>query len=128
MNKKRTLHTLFVVTISIFFTLALKYVAAQADVSPTYNSAYPPPPTSPPSYPPPGAGGSSAILLPTQPAMSEAAQRALEHIANRDGLPIESLTILDDHPTEYLSLGRNFQVVTLLYLILVSKERFTNCW
>ena len=36
------------------------------------------------TYPPPGAGGPSATLPPTQPAVSVAAQRALEYIANRD--------------------------------------------
>lgn len=45
---------------------------------------------------------------------SEAAYYALEYISDREGIPIESLVILDDHETEYPSLGRHLQVVNIM--------------
>lgn len=59
----------------------------------------------------------SVPLLPTstpEPVLSEAAQQALVYIAQREGIPVEALVIVADHPTEYPALGREFQVVTLL--------------
>lgn len=49
-----------------------------------------------------------------QLAFSEAAQKASAYIAQREGIPVEALTIASDHPTEYPALGRKFQVVTLV--------------
>ena len=55
--------------------------------------------------------------LPTptpKPVPSEAAQQALAYIVQREGIPVEALVIVADHPTEYPASGREFQVVTLL--------------
>lgn len=56
----------------------------------------------------------SLTLIPLESGSSEAAQKALAYIANRDGIPPEALTVAFDHPTEYLALERRFQVVALL--------------
>jgi len=50
----------------------------------------------------------------SSPRPSQFAQRALLHIAKREGIPLEVLQVVDDHPTEYPNLGRQFQVVTIL--------------
>lgn len=48
------------------------------------------------------------------PGPSLAAQAALTFIAKREGIPVDTLRVVDDHPTEYPNLGRQFQVVTVL--------------
>ncbi len=45
---------------------------------------------------------------------SDAAQQARTYISELHGIPIEALIITTDHPTEYRSLARKFQVVALL--------------
>ena len=50
----------------------------------------------------------------SSPRPSQFAQRALLHIAKREGIPLEVLQVVDDHPTEYPNLGRQFQVVTIV--------------
>lgn len=58
---------------------------------------------------------SSPLPTPTpRPAPSDAARKALTHIAKREGIPIESLDIVADHRSDYPALGRQFQVVTVL--------------
>lgn len=48
------------------------------------------------------------------PGPSAEAQQALAYIAQRQGIPAKDLVIVTDHPTEYVNLGRKFQVVTVL--------------
>lgn len=113
MNKKIALNALWVVPIVLLAALSINSIAAQSASSPVSSSAYPPPATSASlAYPPPSASPTPITLPP--PKLSEAAQKALEYIAKRDGIPVEALIVQDDHPTEYPSLGRKFQVVTLL--------------
>lgn len=45
---------------------------------------------------------------------SVAAQASLQYILDKESIPAECLAIIGDHPTEYVHLGRKFQVVTLL--------------
>lgn len=52
--------------------------------------------------------------MPSEPAFSEAAQRGLAYVSERENIPIEALIVAADHPTEYPALGRKFQVVTLM--------------
>jgi subtilisin family serine protease len=83
-----------------------------AEGYPGPGSGYPAPSTATlPGYPipPPMA---TATVVPSLP--STAAQKAMEFIAARDGIPFEALTVYADHPITYPSLGRQFQVVTLL--------------
>ncbi|MGC8742230.1 MAG: hypothetical protein ACP5ON_11345 [Bacteroidota bacterium] len=54
-------------------------------------------------------------VVPTpSPKPSQPAQEALLHLAKREGIPVEALQVVDDHPTEYPNLGRQFQVVTIV--------------
>jgi len=92
------------------------------DVSPL---PYPPPQTvappldtSPLTPPMPTSGvlfltASAFVPTPTQEP-SKAAQAALAYLAQREGIPASPFVVATDHPTEYPSLGRRFQVVTLL--------------
>ena len=48
------------------------------------------------------------------PEPSEAAQKALAYIAQRRGISPQEMVVITDHPTVYPSLGRKFQVVTIL--------------
>jgi len=48
------------------------------------------------------------------PGPSEATQKALAYIAQRRGISPQELVVITDHPTVYPSLGRKFQVVTIL--------------
>lgn len=58
---------------------------------------------------------SSPLPTPTpKPVPSDAARKAIAHIAKREGIPIESLDIVADHRSDYPALGRQFQVVTML--------------
>ena len=76
-------------------------------------SGYPGPSTAtPPEYPLPSLTPTTTTLAPPMP--STAAQKVMEFIAARDGIPFEALTIHADHSILYPSLGRQFQVVTLL--------------
>ncbi len=52
--------------------------------------------------------------VPSEPAFSEAAQKGLAYISERENIPVEALTIAADHLTEYPASGRKFQVVTLM--------------
>ncbi|MEA3308171.1 MAG: hypothetical protein U9Q70_01485 [Chloroflexota bacterium] len=52
--------------------------------------------------------------VPSEPVFSEAAQKGLAYISERENIPVEALTIAADHLTEYPASGRKFQVVTLL--------------
>jgi len=78
----------------------------------SYLSSYPTPESIPVYLTP------SAIqvenTLPSQSGSSEAAQQAMKYISERYYTPIEVITVYDDHSTEYKSLGREFQVVTLV--------------
>jgi len=97
----------------LFAALSLNSIVAQSASAPAFSWAYPNPATSVPlAYPNPSVSPTPSILPPPKP--SEAAQKALEYIAKRDGIPVEALIIEADHPTEYPSLGRKFQVVTLI--------------
>jgi subtilisin family serine protease len=55
----------------------------------------------------------SSSPLPT-PMPSNAAQDGLLYIAGQKGIPVGYLQVVADHPTAYSSLGRNFQVVTVV--------------
>lgn len=58
---------------------------------------------------------SSPLPTPTPKSIpSDAARKAMAYIAKREGIPIESLDIVADHRSDYLALGRQFQVVTVL--------------
>jgi hypothetical protein len=67
--------------------------------------------------------------LPTPPAPSPTpipsteAQVALRYIAERYGVPVEQLAIVNEHRREYVELGRAFQAFTLLDLV---NDRFFN--
>lgn len=82
----------------------------------------PPTPTSVPPlavtgpYPAPGSPAPSPTPLPPTPTpvVSEFAQAACAYIAGRYGVPMASLTVHADYPTEYPEFGRPFQVVTLV--------------
>jgi subtilisin family serine protease len=76
----------------LLIALALQVTIAQADEPPT----------------------KTPISTPSQPQPSVAAQKALEYIANREGIPNDTLIIWADHLTESPHLGRKFQMVTLL--------------
>lgn len=113
MNKKTSFKARLVIPVVLLAAFSMVFIAAQNSSSAAPNLAYPSPATStPPAYPPPSVSPTPITLPP--PESSEAAHRALEYIATRDGIPVEALIIQDDHPTEYRSLGRTFQVVTLL--------------
>jgi hypothetical protein len=64
----------------------------------------------------PSSSFNSPLPTPVQPepAFSEAAQRALLHVAKQESIPIQTLIIVADHATEYPALGRDFQAVILL--------------
>lgn len=49
------------------------------------------------------------------PGPSEAAQKALTHIAQRRGIPAQELVVVTDYPRVYPNLGRRFQAVTILH-------------
>lgn len=57
-----------------------------------------------------------------EPGLSEAAQQALAYIAQREGVPVEALVIVADHPTEYPDLGRKFQSIEAEYIVLLNDE------
>lgn len=52
--------------------------------------------------------------VPSEPVVSEAAQKGMTHISERENIPIEALIIAADHLTEYPAWGREFRVVTLM--------------
>lgn len=113
MNTKNILNALWVISVVLFVAFSIKSIVAQSASLPASSSAYPPPSASISyAYPPPSVNPTPAML--PVPKTSEAAQKALEYIAKRDGIPIETLIVQDGHPTEYPSLGRKFQVVTLI--------------
>ncbi len=113
MNKKNALNALWITSIVLLVALSINSIAAQNASSSASSSAYPPPATStPPAYPPPSVSPTPITLPP--PKSSQAAQKALDYIVKRDGIPVEALTILDDRLIEYPSLRRKLQVVTLL--------------
>ena len=113
MNKKIALNALWLLPLVLFTALSINSIAAQSAASPISGLAYPPPatPNSPVVYPPPSASP-TPVTLPQKP--SAEAQKALEYITKRDSIPAGALIIQDDHPTQYPSLGRKFQVVTLI--------------
>lgn len=112
MNKKIALNVLWLLPLVLITALSINSIIAQGAASPVLSWAYPPPGTSLPIVYPPPSPSSTPGSLPQKP--SEAAQKALDYIAQRDGLPVGTLMILDDHPTKFQSLGREFQVVTLI--------------
>ena len=57
---------------------------------------------------------SSVPTPPPTPGPSQAAQAVLTYIANQEDIPVDTLRVVDDHPTEYPNLGRQFQVVTVV--------------
>jgi hypothetical protein len=57
------------------------------------------------------------------PLPSAEAQVALRYIAERYGVPVEQLAIVNEHRREYAELGRAFQAFTLLDL---ANDRFFN--
>lgn len=123
MNKQLLIIILFVLP-----ALALNILISPATSATfTFNSPYPPPGTVPPTllpYPPPQTFVSplptpSPIPSPTPasvvtPNPSAEAQRALNYVAQRQGIPVKDLVIVTDHSTEYPNLGRKFRVVTVL--------------
>jgi subtilisin family serine protease len=124
--KKRTMYDTSFVVFSLLLTIfMMSFKTSHSGHSAIYGSTYPspeegallpyPPPPSnfPQAYPPP-LDNSVVETHSQQPTVSEAALNALEFIAKREGIPVESLLVLADHVTEYPSLGRRFQVVTLL--------------
>ncbi len=114
MNKTSILNALWIVPVVLFTAFVINSIAVRDASSLTLSSAYPPPPTTAyrSAYPPPSV--SPTPITPMLPKQSDAARKALEYIAHRDSVPVQSLIIQDDHPTVYPSLGRKFQVVTLL--------------
>ncbi len=78
------------------------------------------PPTEPtlPAYPyPPPPTPIVVTPVPVTPAPtqgpSEAALFALAYIAQRDNIPVESLSIYEEYPVELPNIGRRFQMVIL---------------
>lgn len=113
MTRNNGVKALWGIPVLVLVALSINSIATQSDSSAVLNSAYPAPATSVFSaYPPPSVSPTPAVL--PAPKTSAAAQKALEYIATREGIPVEVLMIEDDHPTEYPSLGRKFQVVTLI--------------
>jgi len=113
-------------TLLILPALALSILALPTAPHPlTFNSPYPPPgtasPTLPP-YPPPQTPVSplpTPTLLPTStPAAplgpSAEAQKALAFIAQREGIRVQKLAIVNEFRREAPLLGRTFQAVTIL--------------
>lgn len=110
--------------------LALSLLVFPATPAPkTFDSPYPPPgtasPTLPP-YPPPQTPVSplptpAPTLSPTStPAAtsgpSAEAQKALAFIAQREGVPVERLVVVNEFRREAALLGRTFQAITVLDL------------
>lgn len=50
----------------------------------------------------------------TQPTLSMPAQIAIAYVANREGIRAETLTIVNEYPITFPSLGRQFHLVTIL--------------
>lgn len=109
MAHKSILHgilpTVFTLAMTALVTIALAqtHPGVASRTTALFDSPLPTPTPQPPAPTPP----------PT-PGPSEAAQTALAYIANREGIPVDTLRVVDDHPTEYPNLGRQFQVVTVL--------------
>ncbi len=125
MNKQILINVLLVLS-----ALALSLLVFPATpASNTFYSPYPPPgtasPTLPP-YPPPQTPVSplstpSPLPSPTStpaatPGPSAEAHKALAFIAQREGVPVERLVVVNEFRREAALLGRTFQAVTVLDL------------
>ncbi len=66
-----------------------------------------------PSSPPPLLTSVAPTSVRTEQP-SQAAQKALAYLSQREGIPLSSLVIATDHGAEYTNTERKFQVVTLL--------------
>ncbi|GIV89773.1 MAG: alkaline serine protease [Chloroflexus sp.] len=116
----------FITVLLVLPALALSLLAFPATLAPyTFDSPYPPPgtasPTLPP-YPPPQTPISplptpSPILSPTPtPGPSAEAHKALAFIAQREGVPVARLVIVNEFRREAALLGRVFQALAVLDL------------
>lgn len=116
----------YVLPIILALTITISAVIALSQVHPSvasqaklFDSPLPTPPPYPPSKTPtsvpPPVTATPQLPTPTPTSSpSQAAQRALTYIAKQEGIPIDALSIVADHSTEYPNLGRQFQVVTVL--------------
>jgi hypothetical protein len=109
----KRLSKVFLFGISLFALLVLVghnpgLLASVATVTPTpgglFTSPLPTPMSLTPQPPAP---------VPT-PAPSQAALAARDHLAQSQGIPVESLVIVNEQRTQYPNLGRTFQAVKLL--------------
>ena len=107
MGRKSLLHSVLPIVFTLAITTLVVIALGQTHPGVASRAAvlfYSPLPTPTPQPPAP---------TPT-PGPSQAAQVVLAYIANREGIPVDILRVIGDHPTEYPNLGRQFQVVTAL--------------
>jgi hypothetical protein len=92
----------------VLVLLALALVTFFAQTAPAAQTASPTAFDSPLATPGP-------FPLPTStPGPSQAALAARDHLAQSQGIPVESLVIVNEQRTQYPNLGCTFQAVTLL--------------
>jgi len=85
MNKRNVITVLWVIPVLLFSALSINSISAQDTFSTLSNGAYPPPENlASIAYPPPWVSPTQIMLPP--PNSSEAAQKALEYIAKREGI------------------------------------------
>lgn len=121
MNKQMLITVLLVLP-----ALALSLLAFPATPAPqTFDSPYPPPGTASPTLPPYPPPQTPISPLPTPsplpspsptPSPSVEAHKALAFIAQREGVPVERLVIVNEFRREAALLGRVFQAITVLDL------------